>query len=864
MIRLTRLAGVLLSAVIGGPALAAYTCTVANSAPFYLDNGLTTTITCPTACPDGTTYLQCTAHLLQEGECVNGDVNLLGPTEVGSVISTIGTCPAAPAACGTNPSGTLWYADNGTTTTAACGTACADGSVLQCVYNLQSQYSCTNGVTATTGLTQNGELVSTVGSCPVTEAACGEHPSGTLWYADNGSSTTAACGTACADGSVLQCNYAVQSQYSCSNGVTTATGLIQTGAVESQNGSCPVAPAACGNYASGSTWFADNGSTVTAACADACSDGSILQCVYDSQSQYLCTNGVTTTTGVAQNGSLVSTVGTCPVVTTPVTPPPPASCGNNASGTNWWQNNGTTVVTTCGACTDGTPHQCVVDVQAQYTCTNGTTSATGQLQNGDVVSYVNECLPPAPASCGSQASGSTWWLNSGTQNAACQTCWDGSTITCTYNTQNQESCLNGVTTPTGATARGSLISQSGTCPVQPASCDGTASGQTVWRDAGQTAPYACGTCIDGSAHLCVSVQESQMLCTNGKLSPTGKTKPGAFIGYSNTCPTVLSAKQSFQVPKTLGKADVLFVIDTTPTMFVTVQTLAHRFGALVSGWRGIDWQVALSNAEAVPTPFGAHPSAGHLMALNTYPLVTPSPQRILSPRDPYADYIFGLNMGFAGYSWPGNKFCDHQPYCQYGPSEPLREILETMQKRNESVNQGFFRDGATFVPVIISAHDEKNLGGPSVTKAADVEAYFKRALPHMKAMKAYSFVIQPGDADCLKEFSSIFNQGAGGVYGVSLAKFSKETNGKTFSICERNYGKSLASLSQAVRQQVSSIQLAEVPYGQSLKITFTPKIPGIRWVVQGRDVLFSEPLPAGTRVDVTYRYSPKHLAKSRP
>src|SRR4051794_11315183 len=69
-------------------------CTVVNSPPFWVDDG-TTTVRCPTACWDGS-FLMCVVNLQREVQCKNGDIQIVGPTRPGDVISTIGSCPAQP------------------------------------------------------------------------------------------------------------------------------------------------------------------------------------------------------------------------------------------------------------------------------------------------------------------------------------------------------------------------------------------------------------------------------------------------------------------------------------------------------------------------------------------------------------------------------------------------------------------------------------------------------------------------------------------------------------------------------------------------------------------------------------------------
>ncbi|MGZ3723100.1 MAG: hypothetical protein ACXVA9_09230, partial [Bdellovibrionales bacterium] len=411
---------------------------------------------------------------------------------------------------------------------------------------------------------------------------------------------------------------------------------------------------------------------------------------------------------------------------------------------------------------------------------------------------------------------------------------------------------------TGQTQRGSIISQNGQCPPQPKACGQLPDGGTKWQDHGQTPPFKCGTCVDGSDHLCIAVLQEQLVCNDGLLTPTGQTQTGPTLGYYNTCPNVVAGSETYKVPTASPKADVVFVVDTSPTMYLTLVNLAKRFKSLISAWKGIDYQIGITNSAAYKQTFDIQPSEGRLMTLNPYPVEVTGPLRILKPGQYGGSWIFRRNMSFNGLQWPGEDFCDEQPYCQDSAPEPMREIIRMISRQADPANKGFFRKGSTFVPIIVSAHDERYVGdGDSKSaKPADVVSAFNRSLATMHGMQAYAITIKPDDKQCLDQYRSIFKMGDGGVYGKTFDQLAKQTGGKTISICQQDYAKALSDLSSSVRQEVSSIDLKHVPYGNSLRMTFSPSIPNLSWVVQGTKVLFNQPLPPGTALSITYLYSP--------
>lgn len=589
--------------------------------------------------------------------------------------------------------------------------------------------------------------------------------------------------------------------------------------------------------------------TTTVECPVTCADGSKIQCTAVLQEEVVCENDQIVPTGRTQPGEVISPIGTCE--------PESADCDGHANGTNWWLDTGT-ANTTCDVCPDGTPHTCVINTQSQYQCQNGVVSATGQTQNGSIVNYTNECLPQ-PKACGPQPSGSTWWQVTGQENAACGTCWDNSTITCIYQDKEQEICQNGVVSSTGQTQR-EQIGQVNQCPAQPPqNCGDVTSGQTVWQPNGQTDPVTCDVCLDGTPHLCYSEKDQQMICNNGTLSPTGETRIGPVLGYANTCPNVQPASETYKVPTASPKADVMFVIDTTPVMFKTIQALGNRFSNLISSWSNVDWQIGIANADVTPSHSRYHTAIGDLLSLNPYPNdQVKGDLTVLNKNVKWADWIFQRNLSFNGLSWPDigdGDFCDQQPYCSLGPAEPMREIMNTFAHKKDKANASFFRDGAYFVPIVVSATDERYNGpkNPHATTPQAVIDAFNKNMTNMAGMKAYSIVIQPGDEKCLKDqFSSIFDAGSQGQFGQYLDQFAKATGGYSISICQSDYSKPLANLSQVIRQEISSVLLQAVPFNGKVDITFTPAIDGISWTVQDNKVIFNKNLPAGTVLSIHY------------
>lgn len=600
----------------------------------------------------------------------------------------------------------------------------------------------------------------------------------------------------------------------------------------------------CGdpNQPTHSVWVTAD--TQTVACTDLCPDGSSRQCTQGREKELRCVEGYPTETGNTRLVGAPVPLTSCPVM--------PANCGSYANNSTWWVESGSRSQV-CEKCEDGTDHLCQKALEKELRCQNGVEVATGSERDGRFLKYENECLPPAPKACGNHAHGAFWWEEVDKEREDCQSCWDGSKLQCEYAVEGQKLCMNGDVQNAGFSRRGRLIGTIGQCPAQPKDCGSLAHNATEWRVNGQGQPYNCEVCLDGSNRKCVKALEEQVQCKDGTLSPTGQTRDGAFIGYLNNCPTNIEERtEVVDVTTAGGKADVLFILDTTPSMFLSLNNLGLKFKQIISSWRDIDWQLAITNSKVEKGFFEPYAMEGRFMELQKNDETKPI-EYIVKKSEPFAEDWFYRTISRD----PSDNGCESQPYCMNRPSEPLRALKEAINKRSTPTNKGFFRDSSKLVVVIVSDTDEREKGSEDEksTTAADVQKHFNSVLgKKMDGMVALSVIIKPGDAKCLARHQNILDLGFGGRYGVALDQFAQLTGGMSASVCDSDLGPALAKLSETVRQQLESITLKEVPLAGSLKITFTPQV-NISWSLQGKTVVFNKAVPKGTRIDVRYLVS---------
>lgn len=314
------------------------------------------------------------------------------------------------------------------------------------------------------------------------------------------------------------------------------------------------------------------------------------------------------------------------------------------------------------------------------------------------------------------------------------------------------------------------------------------------------------------------------------------------------CTTSRIMNESFTIPDGSGKADVLFVLDSTPPMQSTLSDMHNRMGDLLSQWQ-IDWQVGFTNASLNPAD---NFTAGELTQISPNNSGDSNFTTMTADTGSYWE-LFTANMNFQ-YTLPGmGNYCGKPPYCSRGPVEPLRGIKTLIENRSRAANAKFFREGAVFVPVIISSSDE-NAGSGTTSVNDVVDAYEQHLGSKMAGMHAISIIVKPNDAACLAKYTSFMTGtvlGGYSTYGHRLNQLAQETGGKTISLCEQDLGKALKDLSGVLGPSVGKVTLAQTPVEGSVKVVSVPAFD-IGFTVSGKEVKFDRPVPAKSVISVSY------------
>ena len=188
--------------------------------------------------------------------------------------------------------------------------------------------------------------------------------------------------------------------------------------------------------------------------------------------------------------------------------------------------------------------------------------------------------------------------------------------------------------------------------------------------------------------------------------------------------------------------------------------------------------------------------------------------------------------------------CDFD--CASSDEQPLKAIKMAIQSEHTS-NQGFFREDSSFVAIVITDEDELSSGPSSATQPDEIVNLIKQTWGNSKNFTLYGINIKPKDKDCYEA-----NKRTGGNYGNLIQKLANITGGITGSICDEDYGQSLSSIGNRVKNLLSSFTLSEEPLdANKIQVQLTPQ-QEIKWRLDGKKVIFDKAPKAGTRIDIDY------------
>lgn len=392
-------------------------------------------------------------------------------------------------------------------------------------------------------------------------------------------------------------------------------------------------------------------------------------------------------------------------------------------------------------------------------------------------------------------------------------------------------------------------------------------GEVTWAVGGRTQVVCGERCWDGSSVFCEAHLEKEMVCENNQIRETGRTRTSNPSAPVTSCPVrptpppppaptptppppppapvYQDVTENFTAPGP-GKADILVILDTTPSMDNDLNKLASRLNSLTKNLQDVDWQIAITNAGMGRVWHNSGHMKGQFM---TFQRDIMQKRTVLNSKQT-PDYYFYYTVGRTPDE--NSDRCAFQPFCMTRRPEPMGALMMAIDKRQTPTNNKFFRKDAWLVPLIITDSDENEYGDHTATQPSEVLGHFSRHLGgHMKGMVSFGITIKPGDKNCLDANNSgILNGGA--KYANLLNQFFSLTDGTSMSLCDANYGPGLQDISQKVRDKMSYIELKHSPATAKIEVSVTPK-SDLTWQIVGQRLIFSKPLPVNAKVQVKYQ-----------
>ncbi|MCO5113455.1 MAG: hypothetical protein M9899_04690 [Bdellovibrionaceae bacterium] len=305
---------------------------------------------------------------------------------------------------------------------------------------------------------------------------------------------------------------------------------------------------------------------------------------------------------------------------------------------------------------------------------------------------------------------------------------------------------------------------------------------------------------------------------------------------------------TFEQTTVRKKVDILFVVDNSTSMARDQANISVQFQNFISSIERADYRIGFINTDASAVGYDDHEGFhGNLKA------VGPAGEKYLAPNMSNLPLLFSraiLNQVDSPCTATGAE-CDE---------EPMRAVMKAIEKRN-TANAGFFRPGASFVPIILTDEDELSTGLAGATQPLEFLDYVKRSLNlHAEDITGFVIAIPPGDSACLTAQRKESRSGTGANYGTLVWSLASLSGGFGVSICHPNFGSELKKVSQYLETRLlyQSILLDPPPAkASSIKVSVRDARGNLiktDWKLLGGNMLRLIPAPPeNSFVQISYK-----------
>lgn len=344
-------------------------------------------------------------------------------------------------------------------------------------------------------------------------------------------------------------------------------------------------------------------------------------------------------------------------------------------------------------------------------------------------------------------------------------------------------------------------------------------------------------------------------------TPTPTVTPDSLrnVHYNNT------------VAATDNKLDIVLVIDDSNSMLTDNRKLAARLSGFVSKLQSsnIDWQMCATVTRAVKMSDDSYAWGASFYWQRNASSPSSALGIVLKKGTSDLPTIFSNTIEYIGAGWQNSddERAIKAAYRHVYNGEPSYQYAS-----------GCYRNDSAVAFIIISDEDERSIGGDASQQVYSGElkpleeedkpdvfvAYVKQILGASRRFTVNSIIVKPGDSACKA------SQDAGGAkshYGFKYAELSNLTGGGIGSICDSDYSANMNLFFDRIQDSLSSIPLECAPYNGNITVTITPSIGPVQSRVEGMNLVFDTPVPAGHTIDATYQCvdrGPSSVAKATP
>ncbi|MDG0816932.1 hypothetical protein [Bdellovibrio svalbardensis] len=368
----------------------------------------------------------------------------------------------------------------------------------------------------------------------------------------------------------------------------------------------------------------------------------------------------------------------------------------------------------------------------------------------------------------------------------------------------------------------------------------------------------------------VKFSGSSTTSTEGAIPVTPAT-PTPGVSPTATPSNLRDVSYVSTVAASNNKLDIILVLDDSNSMLTDNQKLAAKLSNFVTTLQNnanLDWQACVTVTRALPVG-GGNTAWGASLYWQTSATYSPNLGVVLKKGQANLPAIFANTINYIGAGWAGTDD-------ERGIKAAYHHVYNG--DYHYSNVSGCYRDGAAIAYIIISDEDERSIAGDASQKyyanelqpleaddqPANFVSYVKNTFGNDKRFTVNSIIVKPGDTACMTaQDNAVDAQGkkSKSHYGTKYNELSYLTGGGIGSICDADFSTNLNLFIDKITDSLSSIPLECTPVGE-VSVTITPTVGVISASVQGMNLVFDKPVPAGRNIDVQYKCNDNRVPSS--